>query len=211
MKIRSQRRGSVYEEKKPICTIGLLMINGIVFLWLSLYGMTEDANFMLAHGAMYAPLIQEGQEYYRLFTSLFLHFGFAHLMNNMVMLFVMGSALEREIGKIKFLLIYFCAGFGGNVLSLWRNLTTGEFVVSAGASGAIYGIVGALLYIVIRNKGHLGTLTGRGMIFLIALSLYFGFTSTGVDNFAHVGGLVSGFLCAILLYWKKHGKRRTYT
>lgn len=199
------------EEKKAICTIGLLVINVTIFLWLSFYGMTEDAAFMLEHGAMYAPLVQESQEYYRLFTSIFLHFGFAHLMNNMIMLLVMGSNLELEIGRIRFLIIYFCAGIGGNLLSLQQNITAGENVVSAGASGAIFGIVGALLYVVIRNKGRLGTLTGKGMVFMIALSLYFGFTSTGIDNYAHVGGLLTGFLMALLLYWKKHSEGSAYT
>ena len=77
---------------------------------------------------------------------------------------------------------------------------TGNLAVSAGASGAIFGLLGALLWVVIRNRGKAGRLTGRGMLFMVLLSLYFGFTSTGVDNAAHVGGLICGFLTAVLLY-----------
>lgn len=196
----------MHKDKKAVCTVGLLIVNVVVFLGLSFIGMTEDAAFMLEHGAMYVPYVQESQEYYRIFTSIFLHFGFAHLMNNMIMLLVMGASLEKEVGTIKFLIIYLGAGLGGNAFSMWYDIATSRNAVSAGASGAVFGVIGALLYVVIRNKGRLGTLTGKGIIFMIALSLYYGFTSTGVDNFAHIGGLVVGFLTAVLLYWKAHSK-----
>ena len=90
----------------PVLTILLVMINVIVFLCLSFGGMTEDGYYMLQHGAMYAPYFLEQKEYYRMFTSLFLHFGFDHLMNNMIMLGAIGWNLEYEIGKIKFIMIY---------------------------------------------------------------------------------------------------------
>ena len=79
-------------------------------------------------------------------------------------------------------------------------LKTGDMAVSAGASGAIFGVIGALLYLVIRNKGRIGTLTTRGLVLMIALCLYYGFTATGADNWCHIGGLVMGFLLAVLLY-----------
>ena len=79
-------------------------------------------------------------------------------------------------------------------------------IVSAGASGAIFGLMGGVLWIVFANRGRLGTLSGRGMLIMVVLSLYFGFTSTGVDNLAHVGGLVCGFLTAILTYRRKRSK-----
>ena len=87
---------------------------------------------------------------------------------------------------------------------------TGEYAVSAGASGAVFGIIGALLYVVIRNKGQIGTISGRGLVFMVILSLYYGFTSSGVDNLAHIGGLIAGFVLGVLLYWKRNRKRRMY-
>ena len=193
-------------KKKPIITMGIIGINALVFVWLSFFGMTEDAGYILEHGAMFVPLVLGNHEYYRLITSMFLHFGFSHLMNNMVMLFFLGSILEEEIGGFKYFLLYFVSGLAGNLLSAAMDLKTGEFVVSAGASGAIFGVIGALLIIVAKNHGHLRTLNGRGMVFMVVCSLYHGFTSTGVDNMAHIGGLVSGILLAFILYRKRQGK-----
>lgn len=191
-------------KKRPeaVCTVALIVINVAVFLILSAMGDTEDAVFMLNHGGMYEPLIVQEHEYYRLFTSIFLHFGMSHLLNNMVLLGALGWNLELETGKIKFLIIYLVSGLGGNLLSLYydQSLPLGERAVSAGASGAIFGLMGALLYVVIANRGRLGRLSGRGMLFMIALSLYYGLTSTGVDNWAHIGGLVCGFILSVILY-----------
>ena len=194
-------------QKRPICTMIIAGMNIAVFFVLSFRGMTEDAGFLLENGASYAPYILERGEYYRLFTSMFLHFGFEHLMNNMLMLLVIGWNLERELGKIRFLLIYLCSGLCGNVLSLCWDVHTGSYAVAAGASGAVFGIIGALLYVAIRNHGRVGNVTGRGLLFMAVMSLYYGFTSEGVDNFAHIGGLLSGFLLAVLLYWKTKRKR----
>ena len=98
------------ERPKEIMTITLIGINILVFIVLTMIGRTEDGYFMLQHGAMYEPYIIENQEYYRLFTSLFLHFGISHLLNNMVLLWALGSIFEKEAGKIRFLLCYFISG-----------------------------------------------------------------------------------------------------
>lgn len=188
-------------------TILLVIVNVVVFFALSFKGMTEDAVFMLQHGAMYTPLMQESGEYYRLFTSMFLHFGFEHLMNNILILIVMGRVLEPQIGTVRYLLLYLLSGIGGNIVSAGWEWITGDYAISAGASGAIFGIIGGLLYIAIRNRGRIGNLTGRGLIFMIVLSLYYGFTSSGVDNMAHIGGLLSGCIAGVLLYRKPKQER----
>mgnify|MGYP006068511217 FL=1 len=193
-----------------MCTTGLIVINVLVFFLLSLRGDTESGYFMLQYGAMYEPLVTDGHEYYRLITSLFLHFGIQHLLNNMVMLGALGYQLENEIGRIKFLLIYFISGIGGNLCSLYWNVSHGEQIISAGASGAIFGLMGALLYIVAVNRGRLGRLSGRGMLIMVALSLYFGLTSSGVDNTAHIGGLICGILITVLLYRRKRMDHSQY-
>lgn len=193
-------------KKLPICTIAIAAVNVLVFLGLSFMGMTEDSTFMMEHGAMYVPYLMNGERYYTLITSMFLHFGFSHLMNNMVMLLVIGYSLEPEIGKIRFLLIYLGSGLMGNLVSAWFDVSQGSYAVSAGASGAIFGIVGALLYVAIRNHGRVGEISTRGLVLMAGLSLYYGFTAQGVDNAAHIGGLVSGFLLAVLTYWKHKPK-----
>lgn len=191
----------MYQKKAP-CTVSLIVVNTVVFFALSFIGMTEDAGFMLQHGAMYAPDIVNNGKYYELFTSMFLHFGFQHLMSNMISLGVMGYQLEDAVGKMRYLLIYLVSGIGGNLLSLAVDMHSGSYAVSAGASGAIFGIVGALLYITIRNYGRVGSVSESGILFMIVVTLYYGFSNTGVDNFAHIGGLLTGFLMAVILYHK---------
>ena len=89
----------------------------------------------------------------------------------------------------------------------WWDILTGSMAVSAGASGAIFGIIGALLYVAIRNRGRIGEISGKGLVFMVVLTLYYGFTSGGVDNMAHIGGLAAGFLMGVLLYRKRKDKR----
>lgn len=132
-----------------------------------------------------------------------MHFGINHLVNNMLVLFFLGDNLERAVGHWRYLIIYLLSGLGAGSLSVYMMIRSGDYAVSAGASGAIFGMVGALLYIVIRNRGRLENVTTKRLGFMILLSLYLGFTSSGVDNMAHVGGLISGFLLAVLLYHKK--------
>lgn len=198
------------QKPEALCTTVIIVINVAVFLILSLFGDTEDAVFMFQHGAMYEPMVTQQHEFYRIFTSMFLHFGITHLLNNMVLLGALGWNLELEIGKMRFLIIYLVSGIGGNHLSLYFGISAETYAVSAGASGAIFGLMGALLYVVIANRGRLGRLSGRGMLFMVILSLYFGFTSSGVDNWAHIGGLITGFVMAVILYRRKNSYGDSY-
>lgn len=191
-------------RKEPVTFI-LILINVLVFLVSDLTGYSQDVMHMLDLGAAYTPLITEGGEVYRLFTSMFLHFGIAHLLNNMLVLFVLGSRLERAAGKVRFLVIYLLGGVAGNVISLLLELDSGDYSVSAGASGAVFAVMGAMIYIVVRNRGWLEDLSWRQIVVMALFSLYFGFASSGVDNAAHVGGLISGGILAVILY---HPRRR---
>jgi len=183
-------------------------VNIIVFFALSFIGMTEDASFMAEHGAMFVPYVTEQGEYYRIFTSMFLHFGFQHLMNNMVMLIAIGYTLEHEVGKFRFFIIYLISGLGGTFLSMWQDIHTGQYAVAAGASGAIFGLLGATLLIAARNRGRVGEISGRGLLFTVGISLYFGYANGGVDNFAHIGGLLTGMILAVLLMIIDHFIRK---
>ena len=118
--------------------------------------------------------------------------------------------LFRSTGKVKYLIIYLVSGFSGNILSAWWEILTADYAISAGASGAVFGLIGALLYAAIRNHGRIGEVSGRGIAFMILVSLYYGFTSSGVDNMAHIGGLVTGFLLGILLYRKRNREDGTF-
>lgn len=181
-------------------TIALIIVNVIIFFILETMGQTESATFMMDHGAVYPPYIYEKGEYWRFFTATFMHFGFGHLLNNMVMLGAAGQILERALGKIKFLILYLLAGVGGCALSYYQMMQSGEYAVAAGASGSIFGIVGALVWIVVVHKGRYETLTGKGMLGMVVLCLYYGVSTGNVDNWGHIGGLIMGFLLSIIFY-----------
>ena len=185
-------------------TYCLMGVNLLYFLFLTLHGRTEyDMDLMLRYGAVYEPLIFQEHQYYRLLTACFMHFGIEHLINNMLVLFVTGGYLEQALGHVRYLILYLTAGVLANLISCFWNAGLGEAVVSAGASGAVFAVVGGLLWVALRNRGRLGNLTLRQLLIMAVLSFYLGFTEGGVDNAAHLGGLVSGFLLAIFLYWPK--------
>ena len=108
--------------------------------------------------------------------------------------------LEKALGHVKFTILYLIAGVGGNILSCAQMLHTKDYAVAAGASGAIFGIVGALLWIVILHRGRYESLTGKGLLFMIVITLYYGITTGGIDNWGHIGGLLMGFVMGIILY-----------
>ena len=192
-------------RKEPV-TVALIFINVLVFIAVELTGTSQNAWHVLDYGAAYTPYIVQNGEVYRLFTSMFLHFGIEHLVNNMLVLFVLGSRLEQVVGKLRFLFIYLAGGMAGNIFSLILELRNQDFSVSAGASGAVFAVMGAMIYVVIRNKGWLGDLSMRQILVMAAFSLYFGFTSSGVDNAAHIGGMIAGFVLAVLI-WHPRKKR----
>ena len=186
------------------CTI--IAINVIYFLYLEIAGSSENTAFMISKGAMYAPLVLEEGQYYRLLTAVFMHFGINHIMNNMLVLFFLVDNLERALGRVKYLIFYLLCGVGANVISMMVNMSEYSYRVSAGASGAIFGVVGGLLYAVIVNRGQLEDLTTRQLGIIVLLTAYHGFTSQGIDNAAHIGGLLLGVVLGIIFYRKP--KRR---
>ena len=158
-----------------------------------------EASFMAQHGALDWIDVVENKEYYRLITSCFLHFGLDHLLQNMLILILLGSRLERVTGKLRYTAIYFGAGLGASLVSLAYKLSSEINTVSAGASGAVFGIMGGLLFLILKDafqkkKRHMEEIGLSGIIFMIMAALSFGFFTTGVDNAAHIGGLVAGFI-----------------
>lgn len=160
------------------------------------YGHTTQ--FLLEHGALHGPSIRTG-EWYRLVTHMFLHGDIGHLGNNMLILFCLGNALEHYVGKISYGVVYFFSGILAGLGSVVYN-TTGT--VSVGASGAVFGVVGAMVWLVLKNKGRLKGFTGPRMAVFVLMSVYAGFVDQGIDNAAHIAGLLAGFLLAMLIYRK---------
>lgn len=187
-------------NRKAVVTTGLIVINTLIFFALSMEEMFGGDRLM-NWGVMYEPYILAGS-YYRLLSSIFLHFSWDHLVNNMIMLGAAGSLLERETGSVRFFIIYIFSGIFGNAVSFAVGLFTGSYAYSAGASGAVFGILGAVLIYILMNRRQ-GRISRKGIIFLIVFSLYMGFRSPGVDNAAHVGGLIGGAVGFLVTNLKK--------
>lgn len=192
---------TIFEEMTLVNTI-LVCINIAVFVWMTISGSTTDVGYMLEHGTMYVPAILEGKEFYRLFTCMFCHFGFQHLAGNMVVLLFLGDNVERALGAVKYTIVYIVAGLIGSLGSFSYAYIYDSNIVSAGASGAIFGVIGAMLWIVCMNKGRLEDMTTLRVCVLIAYALFNGATSDTVDNAAHLFGLIGGFLLSVLIYRK---------
>ena len=183
--------------------MAVIAVNIIVFAVMSIFGNTLDAQYMAEHGAMYPPYVAENGQYWRLFTSMFMHFGLMHILNNMVMLGAVGRIVEIAMGHVRFLIAYIVAGICGGALSYAVMLHNNDYAVSAGASGAIFGMVGALVWIVIVNRGFYEGISRQQVIFMVILMIYYGVSTSGVDNWDHLGGLAGGFIISIVLYRKK--------
>ena len=182
---------------KPVATWSLIAICIFMFIWMTLAGGSENIEVLLRFGANYGPLTKSG-EWWRLVGSMFLHIGLIHLLVNMYALLVIGSTLEKYFGTQKYLALYAVAGVSGSIVSMIVKSN-----ISAGASGAIFGLCGAAAYIGYKYKNEIplklrNQLAG-GMVPCIGYNLLYGFTATGIDNAAHIGGLIAGVVYSILI------------
>ena len=202
-----QRISELFHPKNYIpaySTILFAVLNVLIFLIMELIGDTRDPLFIETYGGLYPEDVLVHGEWWRILTSCFLHFGASHLMNNMVIFCCVGSRLERVIGHWKLAVLFLLSGIGGSLLSCFAMVYNGEYAVSAGASGAVFGTIAGLLWAVIWNKGSLEGITTKGLIVMLGLSLYYGFSTIGVDNWGHIGGMITGFLISVILYHEKY-------
>lgn len=197
---------------RPRWTYILMGVNIAVFLAMTVFGAinglglsgSQDSRVLLIFGAMHNELIAAGQ-YYRLLTSMFLHIGLVHLLFNTYALFILGQDVERLYGSGRFLLIYFLGGLGGSLASF--VLGANPRGISAGASGAIFALIGASIayfYLHRQTFGARGQAQLRSLLMLAGINLVFGFTIPFINNLAHMGGLVFGALLGYVLAPKYH-------
>lgn len=206
---RTAERKEDYKQFSPVNTL-LVVVNILVFLAMTVDGAVGDSSQMIKWGAMYTPLMEEPREFYRVITSMFLHFDVSHLAGNMIVLIALGDNLERALGKWKYLAVYFLSGAGAGIASFVYNEMAGNTVVAAGASGAIFGVIGALFCMVAMNKGKLEDITAFRLGVMIVYVLYTGLKTPGIDNAAHIGGLLTGIVLTVLMRGninKKRGKQ----
>lgn len=192
----------------PWCNLTIIAINLLIFLYTDFFSFNGDA--ILDEGALgWQEVLLNGQ-WYRLLTSIFLHIGIDHIFNNMLVLGYVGSMLERQIGHLQYSILYLLSGILAGAASMVYNMMQNSYSVSVGASGAIFGTVGAMLYLVIYFRGKAGGYTLRQVAVMTFFGLYGGFTSQGVDNAAHVGGFIAGFaLAALLVFLSRRPLKRS--
>lgn len=184
----------IFKTKKIIVTPALITICVILFLAMYIWGNdSENILTLLLFGANSRALVLNGQ-IWRLATSIFLHIGIAHLIVNMYSLFIVGRQLEGLLGKAKYLIVFLGSGILGSLLSIVINDG-----VSAGASGAIFGLLGSLLYFGYNYRLYLGTVLKTQIIPIIIINLFISFMFPGIDAYAHIGGLIGGYLITCIL------------
>lgn len=186
-------------KRGAFVNLALVIINVLIFLLMDLKGDTTDGNYLIEWGASHPTRILAHYEYWRFFTQMFIHSGIDHLFSNMLTLFFLGDNLERAVGHWRYLCIYILSGLFASIQSFITQTVQGTWYVTMGASGAIFGVLGGLIFLLIKNKGKMEELRLPQMLFYVALALYSGFTSVGIDNAAHIGGLVAGFLATVLI------------
>lgn len=188
---KNTKLDKLFSKKIPYITY---IIMGICFIMFLITGMGNDTGVLIEYGANLDVLVKNG-EYYRLLTSMFLHSGLLHLFFNMYALYIIGPQVESFFGKTKYLIIYLLSGISGSLLSVAFNVNT----VSVGASGAIFGLFGALLYFGYNYRGYLGNVIKSQILPVVIINLIFGFISTGVDVAGHIGGLIGGIIVSSVL------------
>lgn len=200
--VENAKAEDIFTIKKPLVTRILITINIIVFVLMYVLGNgSEDSYTLIRFGANVPQFIKAG-EYYRLFTSAFLHIGLFHLICNNYALYIIGSQLESFLGKTKFIIVYLVSAICGNLMSLL--FTTG---ISAGASGAIFGLLGSLLYFGYHYRVYLGNLIHSQIIPVIVINLLLGFILPGINSSAHIGGLIGGILVTMAVGLKYKSKK----
>lgn len=177
----------------PVLTYSLVGINIVVFLLMTLAGGSTNQSVLIAFGAKVNSLIREGQVW-RLFTSMFIHIGILHLAFNLYALWSIGSLTERWFGRRRFLMIYIISGIGGSLASFIFSPA-----LSAGASGAIFGLLGALLHYSYKRPHLWKSGLGMNLVIIILVNFGFGLSQPGIDNFAHLGGLLTGTTLSFIL------------
>ena len=187
----AKRVENVFKMKKPIITYALVIINILLYIIPITFGFY---NNIIEKFCIYGPAIRNG-EYYRILTGTFLHANLLHLGFNCYALAILGSQLESFLGKPKYLIVYLFSGLIGSLFSM----TFGGDYYSIGASGAIFGLMGSLVYFGYHYRVYLGNVVKSQIIPLILMNLGIGFLMPGVDNSAHIGGLLGGALVTVAL------------
>lgn len=187
----------IFEQGKPFFTKIFLTIQLVLFVLLEMFGGSTHTPTLIAFGAKVNELIYNG-EWWRFVTPIFLHIGILHLLMNSLALYYIGMAVEKMYGSARFLFIYMFAGIVGTLSSFVFSPS-----ISAGASGAIFGLFGALLLLGLLKPALFFRTIGPNILVVIGINLIIGFVIPNVDNAGHIGGLIGGFVAALVVQLPK--------
>lgn len=187
--VKAKKNQDIFTPKKPIITYALIIINVIIYILSIILGQTTMIGIFGLH-----PQLVKAGEYYRIITCMFMHANLLHLLFNMYALYIIGSQIESFFNKFKYIIIYLVSGIFGCLLSMIFTQTW-----SVGASGAIFGLLGSMLYFGYHHRMYLGTVIKSQIIPVIVINLLIGFSSSGIDNAAHIGGLIGGVLASMMV------------
>ncbi|MFV9510234.1 rhomboid family intramembrane serine protease [Tepidibacillus sp. LV47] len=202
-KRRREEIKGIFHYGKPYFTYILIGINTLIYLLMEMKGGSTDPRILLQFGAKESYLITQG-EYWRLIAPIFLHIGFIHFALNSTALHYLGQITERIYGSFRFFVIYLMAGIIGNMISFLFSPNS----IGAGASGAIFGLFGALLYFGYVHPSLFFKTMGKDILTIIAVNLIFGLTVANIDNYAHIGGLIGGFFVSALVGLPRQKRKR---
>ena len=175
-------------------TFVLLSIMIIYFILMTLNGGTTNTETLLKYGAMAPPFVVEFNQYYRFITSIFIHIGITHMFFNGYALYIFGPQIERLMGPKKYLLFFLLTGIGGNLATFIFNYVS----VSAGASGSLFGLLGAFLYLIHRHKEMITPESRKSLLSMLGIILLLTFAVPSISVTAHLGGLIMGYLLSYL-------------
>lgn len=178
-----------YIRLYPVTT-AILLIQVLLFVLMTWLGSSTDEETLLRFGAMLNVPPYSG-EYWRYFAAIFLHIGFNHLLFNSFSIFVFAPPLERLLGAWRYAVFYLGSGLAGNLVS---ELLTRDVHLSAGASGAIYGVFGAYLYIALFRKSAIDKQSSVTIKAVLVVGIIYSFLMPNVNWYAHLGGLAAGML-----------------
>lgn len=203
----NEKFNDVFSPKRIIFTNIISLICILMYVIVGIYGnnfFNFDANVLAKFGANNILLIKNG-EMWRLLTCAFLHVGLIHLVVNMYSLRVIGPSVEGLIGKGKFVFIYLISAISASLMSL---VFVDSNIVSVGASGAIFGLMGALLYFGYHYRLYLNDAIKTQIIPVILFNLIIGFMMPGIDNGAHIGGLIGGYIATMAIGIKNKSEKK---
>ncbi len=204
LKNNNENKKSYIKSEKITLTLSLILINIIIFFIMELYGGSENIYNLIKFGAIVPELIINKKEYFRLLSAMFIHIGLIHLTSNCFSLLILGIRVERYYGKIPYLIIYI---FSGLICSLFSTFLTST--VSAGASGAVFGLNASVLSYTFFKKKSMAGIDLYMIAIMIILGFGVGFMSPNIDNFGHIGGFIGGLISSSLYLFieRKRGKQ----